>query len=399
MTAIDHLLVTATTLRRAQELVGEQPGARFNIFQLLGMESDEVYTHSMLLAELLNPKGSHGIGDVFLQHWLEILGIENFDETNATCIPEFLIGPVTPTTGGRIDLLIQSGKQRVIIENKIYAGDQPNQLLRYHNFEPNGALFYLTLFGAQPSEESTGKGALKPEQYTCISYADHVLNWLERCRKEAANIPTLRETISQYIFLIKQLTHQHFDGKMQDELVNKILNSPDFLTSFMAMQSRSLNQAVNDRITAKWETDLKALAEELNLNLNFYFKDKAKWHGFTLWNDQMKSMNIWIDFQFDLFPNGLKFGFSYPGDALGKPMKPAFSLEPLQRRFKEAFPGTKSHDWWPAYVYWSHYPADQVCQDIYFSDAFINRLREKIKVLQEILDAAALEIIPINQQP
>lgn len=37
-------------------------GDFFNIFSILKMETDEVKTHSAFLAELLNPKGSHGQG-------------------------------------------------------------------------------------------------------------------------------------------------------------------------------------------------------------------------------------------------------------------------------------------------------------------------------------------------
>lgn len=40
----------------------ELSGENFNIFSIMGMESDEVFTHSAIISELLNPKGSHGLG-------------------------------------------------------------------------------------------------------------------------------------------------------------------------------------------------------------------------------------------------------------------------------------------------------------------------------------------------
>ncbi len=135
--SINHtetLLREATTIRRAQELVGEQPGAGFNIFQILGLASSEIFTHSSLLAEMLNPRGSHGVGGVFLKTWLEMFGIQDFDIKNATCNAEYYIGPKTETTGGRIDILLDDGVQKIVIENNIYGGDHPNQLLRYHSF-------------------------------------------------------------------------------------------------------------------------------------------------------------------------------------------------------------------------------------------------------------------------
>lgn len=42
----------------------------FNIFQVLGRIYDEVGTHSALLANLLNPQGSHGQGTLFLERFL-----------------------------------------------------------------------------------------------------------------------------------------------------------------------------------------------------------------------------------------------------------------------------------------------------------------------------------------
>lgn len=101
---------------------------------------------------------------------------------------EHYIGAVTETEGGRIDILIYNKTNKVIIENKIFAGDQVNQLLRYYNYDKAAKLYYLTLFGTGPSEESTGKGQLKFDPNNCLSYASDILQWLEKCRKEAANI-------------------------------------------------------------------------------------------------------------------------------------------------------------------------------------------------------------------
>ena len=55
----------------------KQSGEDFNIFSVMSMESDEVFTHSALLAELLNPSGSHGLGSAPLKLFVHrILGKE-----------------------------------------------------------------------------------------------------------------------------------------------------------------------------------------------------------------------------------------------------------------------------------------------------------------------------------
>ena len=60
----------AGALGHLQALAREESrytAADFNIFRLLGVARAEVTTHSAMLAELLNPDGSHGQGDRFLR--------------------------------------------------------------------------------------------------------------------------------------------------------------------------------------------------------------------------------------------------------------------------------------------------------------------------------------------
>ena len=67
------------------------------------------------------------------------------------------IGVKTEKSGGRVDIVLDDHKGcGVIIENKVDAGDQENQLLRYDNyakkyFKKDYRLLYLTLDGHKPS--------------------------------------------------------------------------------------------------------------------------------------------------------------------------------------------------------------------------------------------------------
>ena len=53
-------------------------GAGFNVFSLCGVDHYETL-HSKILAEFLNPKGSHGQGKLFLDLFCEILGRLGFE--------------------------------------------------------------------------------------------------------------------------------------------------------------------------------------------------------------------------------------------------------------------------------------------------------------------------------
>ena len=142
----------------------EKEGENFNVFSALNICSDEMRLHSRLLATLFNPKANHGLGNEFLREFLvtAIKEDENYITHCNESIAERYVGEVTETTGGRIDIILEDGKHGIIIENKIYACDQPNQLLRYYNYgvkqfgENNFKLVYLTLYGSEPSSYSLG---------------------------------------------------------------------------------------------------------------------------------------------------------------------------------------------------------------------------------------------------
>lgn len=100
-------------------------GELFNVFNILGLESKEVRLHSALLAELLSPNGMSGVGNAFQKAFLAILGLpENYIVDGKVSV-ELSIGTTTDSERGRIDIIMEDGNHAIIIENKIYAQDQP----------------------------------------------------------------------------------------------------------------------------------------------------------------------------------------------------------------------------------------------------------------------------------
>ena len=205
-------------LEKAQQEEKWKRGECFNIFQILGVATSEVRLHSAFLAELFKPYASHGMETTFLLSFLDnVIRRENvpfeFDVASAKVNVEYNVGKISDdyTEGGRIDLLIQDkNKQTIIIENKIYAGDQPCQLYRYNQFakcnlrldDSKLRILYLTLNGDEPSKESLNNAIFK---YYRISYRDDILPWLDCCLSKAALKPMLRETIFQYINNLKDI--------------------------------------------------------------------------------------------------------------------------------------------------------------------------------------------------
>ena len=250
-----------------------QSGADFNIFQIIGLTSDEVRVHSAFLATLLDPQGSHRQGDLFLQLFTKQLSqiVYDFDTKSAVVECEKYIGRMTETTGGRIDIHIEDKKgHKIIIENKIYAPDQTNQLIRYHNYAPDAVLLYLTLDGKEPGKDSAGD-LIEEEQYYLISYSNEILDWLADCYEAVKRIPTLAEGINHYINLIKIITNQSTNIMMTKEIAEVIGSSSSNIQAAIEIQ-RAL-QDVKINIQQKFWNKLIERFQSENYKVKTYFYD------------------------------------------------------------------------------------------------------------------------------
>lgn len=243
MDKIQTLLSQISLLSKKNNEILEIMGTRFNIFHILGVSHYE-NTHSTILAELLNPEGTHGLHNSFLKLFLDINQIEGFDSRNALVRTEVAVSEY-----GRIDILIESSNWAVIIENKFYAKDQPEQLKRYNEYAigkygvGNYMILYLTPDGRYASDDS-GRGV----DYRCISYKKTIIEWLGQCVGIAVHRPLVRETINQYINYLKQLTGQDMSTIVQSEIIN-LLSQNENIES--VLQIPTYIEAVKDAIMTK----------------------------------------------------------------------------------------------------------------------------------------------------
>lgn len=242
-------------------------GENYNLFSILNIERYEL-KHSALIANLLDPKGSHGCGDAFLRAFFEIALKERAypfeDCTHLHSYTEYYTGPIAGDTGGRIDILVKSSHYGLIIENKIYAGDQDKQLTRYDNYgkETFGAdgyhLVYLTLYGCDASKESTATKSAEEVGYLRLSYAEDILRWLEQCARLADNKPLVRESLNQYIRTIKQLTYQDMNQENIQEIIDLAVDHPEVVATLS-----SKRDAIAQGIRKKYIFDkLKEYADQ-----------------------------------------------------------------------------------------------------------------------------------------
>lgn len=262
MNGIQSLFDKICLLNQNYKRQKDEKGESYNLFKVIDKTSNETSVHSAFLADLLNPKGLHHMGDTFLRLFTdEFLNDMSFSTETAVVEREKYIGPVTATTGGRLDIIVtDTDKKAIIIENKIYASDQENQLIRYHNYaETNTSehkLFYLSLDGTVHDEDKTAKHdnkeLIEEEHYFTISYESDILKWLELCREKVVDKPLIREGISHYINLIKHLTNQTISKEMEKDLKNLILENPKFIQN-LGIIREAINISVVELQRRFWE--------------------------------------------------------------------------------------------------------------------------------------------------
>lgn len=388
---LEILLNQISNIQIKYEELAKQTGENYNIFRLLGVESAEVRMHSAFLADLLNPFGSHGQEDVFLQLFLNHFGVTTFSTQNSKVISEYYIGPKTETTGGRIDILGEDKmKRHFIIENKIYAGDQENQLIRYRNFDNEAPLFYLTLEGKEPTDISKGIDLESEKHFKCISYSFHIIEWLELCKKEVVNFPILRETITQYIFLLKHLTNQSTNHKMSEEIVNQIIRNEDTLKAYF--EAWHVIDKVKTETIPRLKKALEIMAQEnfINLELDEFHIDRSKsqYNGFSFKSEELKKMNIKIRFEFDE-NNTSDFCFGYAWIDMSNPETKFAELLIGKLKDYVDIPNDVDASYsWPAYCAWRnpghYYSWEEETYIEILSGSFCKEIEKKVVMLLDV---------------
>ena len=212
----------------------------YNIFTSLLKAHDEVRLHSRFLYSLLNPDGVHYQGTLFLELFLNVIGLSDFglDLRQAAVHVEH----------DNIDLYVTDGERHVIIENKIWAEDQPCQIIRYINsivkdgndlvidnvnniaqidgdgvrvvyltarndkYVPTGHLVEDGYILADPDTLHDGLNNYRA-RFHRITYEDDITRWLQVAQHEVSNLSNLNLVIDQYREVVQRL-YRKYEGKV-----------------------------------------------------------------------------------------------------------------------------------------------------------------------------------------
>ena len=351
-TKIERLLSEISVIQKHYEEIARLTGENFNVFKILNLSTSEVRTHSAFLAELLNPNGSHNQGAIYLQLFIDKMNsylpdnnkVHGFVCDKAEVFVEKRIGTINEnkTEGGNIDILIKDiNGYEIVIENKINAGDQENQLIRYWNYikEKNGILLYLNLDSHEASGYSTEDKNVNislqnNRDYFVISYSDFIIEWLEECQNKSASLPIIRETIQQYIYLLKSLTGKSLNKTMTNKVAEIMCQNCDYVkSSFIIFNSI---QDMKVLLMKELEKKFDSYASSNNLEYRKVDKDEegTNYYKFYL----TKNSDLYISYGFDSFPDKFFIGVRNDNE-----FKNNIMLEKIMRNFNYV---DKQHGCW-----------------------------------------------------
>ncbi len=171
----------------------------FNIFSWRRKTDENMLTSTM--AFLLNPNSTHGQKFIFLQKFVESIkelasshktlqeiNTRELNYNKAQINTEYNIG------NGRIDLVVEFPSFTFALENKIYAGEQPNQIKRYFDFLQKRENFILILLTKDireeydkednNSNEKTDTKILNDHRFLYLTFEEFFPNWLNKAMCE-----------------------------------------------------------------------------------------------------------------------------------------------------------------------------------------------------------------------
>lgn len=373
----------------------QKAGEYYNIFNIIGKASDEVNIHTKFLTNLLDPKGDHGCGDIFLKLFLEQVKVnigKNINLENSRVYYEYDIGPITENSenGGRLDILIEINNNfAIIIENKIYAGDQPKQLLRYKNYAAKynkHKIFYLTIDGNEPSNDSTCIEDVVSENpyWEEISYKEHIKSFLENWLKDNEKQTHIYPIIKQYIQVLDYLTDNYVSNDEEKKI--KELLREDNNIQLAAELGKKILPAKKEIFKKLFNTlieKVKKINKRIIMNLEINDSDSENEEQVRYWRIYIhkKCWKSRLTFEIDSKTFECKFGIT---------LKKEENTTSLQKKLRALKTNKNNHEWWmiwehPSenYAYWDAEIFANINEN---PTTFVNILTDKIESYINVLD-------------
>lgn len=209
---------------KLQRQLDKRLATGFNVFDLIEPDENKL---SDVLADLLDPKGTHGQGDLFLHLIFQRFGLGSDPRlrTKDATVRREAPMPGTSKDHRRMDVFVDAGLW-LAIENKVDSQEQQDQVRDYlkhlHQCRPSqpvqNKVIYLTPDHRPP--DSLNPSELENHQKSgrlhCWSYNDELGDWLKACRRDC-EAEKIRDFLSDFITYIESDIKREYGANQEKE--------------------------------------------------------------------------------------------------------------------------------------------------------------------------------------
>ena len=289
-----------------------EDNSRFNLLSIIEKDRDEAHIHSKVIYSLLSQNWGKKDKETFLTLFLKEIGIGEEiiynEKWEVSREKEYQLDEKK----ARPDFVIESQHYIYIIEMKIDADDQPEQLKNYKKIaeeekkrknKKEYKLFYLTLDGHNASKKSVGEEdseEIKKVEYTNISFKEEILNWLGKCLDLVKGKENKSACINQYIASINKIL-----GEKNTKIKDNILKSSEDIKNAITIYKK-LNENLQKVLESFFEElnkKLEDIGSKVIYNKNYinnYYcayrldTDVEDWPGIFIVLDEVKSKSLYF---------------------------------------------------------------------------------------------------------
>ncbi len=295
---------------------------RYNIFKVLEITDREVLM-CRVLADFLNPEGSHGKGSKYLKIFLK--QILHRDDCETICNSAHVFKEYPTIEDRRIDIVIEAIDVFIPIEVKIHAEEQRAQCYDYYMFasrkDSETRVIYLTKWGTLPSRYSLfsvdGHDQISTEKIQCISFATDIHRFMELII-ECEDDWRIREIAEQYMGAIKEFA-VFADEELQMEVADKLCENEQNFRSMLVIE-QTANKAKAKLIQSlfeEFEIQFPSIQEKYGMEKESVFKWKYyKSQATEKYYAQSESTYPGINYVFSgiSLPEGMELWFRIEAD-------------------------------------------------------------------------------------
>ncbi|MDH1443217.1 PD-(D/E)XK nuclease family protein [Pseudomonas sp. GD03721] len=344
---LDAVRIRAASLAEAKQRYAAELAPDFNLVDHL--RNNEVAL-SRYLGLLLDTKGVHGQGELFLSGLLQRLGQPGFE-------PQDLLRVELEqrTHSGRfLDIYLEFRGGVIGIENKPWAADQDKQLEDYARFLQMSARggHWLLVYACnwEPSEAS-----LNPAQREALEQTGNFLRldflqiaeWLDEsaCHARAPKVRLFVEALSAYV---RKQVNGEIDVSEAEQIKTVILQKPEHLEAALKV-AQSIDQ-VKAQLLAEFKESLGHALKAEGLILVWEDKELATgklYAGFGVKLNAEHRLHLRFEFWGDWL-NSLIWGIRRDSDDLELNTANVVAIaQAMDRAFGT---GSSSLPWWPWYA-------------------------------------------------